>query len=323
MSNLAEVEEFIANNTSHVEASTIAEIQQGITNFVQTIPPGKKIVLVTSGGTIVPLEKSGVRFITNFSSGGRGSALCEYFLQHQQDYYVLMLAKKGSLQPYDRHFQRLTIRANMFTHPGLAVGIDGIQWKNDPATAAQGVIFENAVLNQTAYGHKLHMVYYDSVAEYILYLKVCCQALQSCCSSRTMPASHVMVVLAAAVSDFYVPWNSMEEHKIQSRSHEGLTLQLKNVPKALGCVTQDWLPGSFVVGFKLESDPEILEQKAKSSIQAYKLHASVANLITNYNDRVLVYSDKEETPLVLSKRDKTEIEVDIVEALVQMHLQKN
>ena len=35
---------------------------------------GQPVALVSSGGTAVPLEKQMVRFLDNFSSGGRGSA---------------------------------------------------------------------------------------------------------------------------------------------------------------------------------------------------------------------------------------------------------
>ena len=37
----------------------------------------RPIVLVTSGGTTVPLEKNTVRFIDNFSTGQRGAASVE------------------------------------------------------------------------------------------------------------------------------------------------------------------------------------------------------------------------------------------------------
>lgn len=38
---------------------------------------GKEIVLVTSGGTAVPLEKRPVRFLDNFSTGNRGALSAE------------------------------------------------------------------------------------------------------------------------------------------------------------------------------------------------------------------------------------------------------
>ena len=39
----------------------------------------KRIALVTSGGTTVPLENNTVRFIDNFSAGTRGATSAEYF----------------------------------------------------------------------------------------------------------------------------------------------------------------------------------------------------------------------------------------------------
>src|ERR1700712_2715570 len=42
--------------------------------------PDRRIVLVTSGGTTVPLENQTVRFIDNFSAGTRGATSAEYFL---------------------------------------------------------------------------------------------------------------------------------------------------------------------------------------------------------------------------------------------------
>src|SRR5579871_3209207 len=41
----------------------------------------RRIALVTSGGTTVPLENQTVRFIDNFSAGTRGATSAEYFLQ--------------------------------------------------------------------------------------------------------------------------------------------------------------------------------------------------------------------------------------------------
>ncbi len=47
--------------------------------FVKTqIERGRRIVLITSGGTIVPLERQMVRFLDNFSAGTRGAISTEY-----------------------------------------------------------------------------------------------------------------------------------------------------------------------------------------------------------------------------------------------------
>lgn len=76
-----------------------------------------------------------------------------------------------------------------------------------------------------------------------------------------------MLYLAAAVSDFFVPPSEMEEHKIQSGAHsDGLHLHLKTVPKCLTLVRREWAPQSFVVSFKLETDPDMLLKKAYAAI---------------------------------------------------------
>jgi phosphopantothenate-cysteine ligase len=43
----------------------------------QQVLKGRPIVLVTSGGTTVPLEHNTVRFVDNFSAGTRGSTSVE------------------------------------------------------------------------------------------------------------------------------------------------------------------------------------------------------------------------------------------------------
>ncbi|GME97395.1 unnamed protein product [Ambrosiozyma monospora] len=66
----------------------------------------RKIVLVTSGGTTVPLENNTVRFIDNFSAGTRGATSAEYFLEN--GYAVIFLHREFSLLPYSRHYSHTT-----------------------------------------------------------------------------------------------------------------------------------------------------------------------------------------------------------------------
>nr|CAH8841898.1 unnamed protein product [Trichobilharzia regenti] len=63
-----------------------------------------KIVCITSGGTIVPLEKNMVRYIDNFSTGLRGALSAEYFLR--SNYAVVYFYRKGSLLPFMHRFNR-------------------------------------------------------------------------------------------------------------------------------------------------------------------------------------------------------------------------
>jgi len=99
-----------------------------------------------------------------------------------------------------------------------------------------------------------------------------------------------MILLAAAVSDFYLPWATMAEHKIQSAAQgDGLHLDLEPVPKALGCVGGAWAPSSMVVSFKLETDEDLVVPKATRSLAKYGVQAVVANrLDTRYDEVKLV-----------------------------------
>jgi len=61
-----------------------------------------KIVLLTSGGTSIKLEKNTVRSIENFSTGKRGALCCEEFLK--KGYNVIFLYRKNSLLPFLHNF---------------------------------------------------------------------------------------------------------------------------------------------------------------------------------------------------------------------------
>ena len=94
----------------------------------------------------------------------------------------------------------------------------------------------------------------------------------------------VMFYLAAAVSDFYVPWPDLPEHKIQSRGG-ALNLQLQQVPKCLGLLRSEWAPAAFHVSFKLETDEQLLLKKSKAAITNYGMHCVVANELSTRTER--------------------------------------
>ena len=57
--------------------------------IASSMKDGSRVVLITSGGTTVPLEQFTVRFVDNFSIGTRGSSSAEVFFQHQ--YRIIFL----------------------------------------------------------------------------------------------------------------------------------------------------------------------------------------------------------------------------------------
>ena len=104
-----------------------------------------------------------------------------------------------------------------------------------------------------------------------------------------MPKPRVMVYLAAAVSDFYVPWEGTDAQdqverlaagpsnllKIDATDDGGVVIRLSQTPKMLGHVRSAWCLNAFVVGFKLETDPDILWKRQIEVFQS--MHPVVAN----------------------------------------------
>ena len=99
--------------------------------------------------------------------------------------------------------------------------------------------------------------------------------------------SKVMLYLAAAVSDFYLPASDMMEHKIQS-SEGAPKIELKLVPKILAPLVSDWIPQAFVISFKLETDESILIKKANKALETYKHKIVIANLLQTRKEKVIL-----------------------------------
>ena len=269
----------------------------------------RPIVLVTSGGTTAPLERSAVRFIDNFSSGSRGAASAEYFLE--RGYAVVFLHREGSLRPFERRLPSVAAECLENVRSVGASSILGVmrvvdESRGDAAddNASNGGRVEaiptarqtlaDAVLSHLDAARRgaLLCVSYTSVFEYLRYLKEICVVLGSECGENAM------VYLAAAVSDFYAPWATLPEHKMQSREGKdkdggdgsGLVIRLEQTPKMLGHVRLRWCPRAFVVAFKLETDPEILHRKASASLRTYGAHVVVANEMAKRRDAVWMCS---------------------------------
>ena len=235
--------------------------------------PDRRIAIVTSGGTTVPLEKQTVRFIDNFSAGTRGATSAEYFLQ--ADYAVISLHRQFSLLPYSRHYSHST---NCFldfmdeADDGGVIVADEFQAKM------------RRVLQQYQHAKKnrlLLLLPFTTVTEYLY-------ALRSLATLTKPLGPRTLFYLAAAVSDFFIPADRLEEHKIQSRetadgkgSGKKLIIDLDPVPKFLKTLVQQWAPkGSMVVSFKLETDPELLVSKAEESLSRYQHDCVIGNLLT-------------------------------------------
>jgi phosphopantothenate---cysteine ligase (ATP) len=206
----------------------------------------RKLAVVTSGGTAVPMERNAVRFLDNFSTGSRGSACAEVLLTTFPDYAVIFLGRKGAKMPFTRHL----VDAAEGTAAGFRPADDGrpgIVELHDTQAA-------NAVSNLRAAisNRRLHSISFTTVQEYLFSLKCISEQIK-------VLGRDVMYVLAAAVSDFYMPNSRISEHKIQS-SGGGITLVLDRVPKCLGTLARIWASDAYVASFKVSiSDSRMLK----------------------------------------------------------------
>eukprot|EP01139_Manchomonas_bermudensis_P014409 Amastigsp_a508460_803.p1 type:complete len:300 gc:universal Amastigsp_a508460_803:1213-314(-) len=293
MASTPELEAFFAENP---EPAAMAAYRRVLADVVAETAPGKKIVVVTSGGTTVPLERNTVRFIDNFSTGSRGACLAECFLA-LGGYTVVFAHRKGSLQPFLRQLQLDTVADVLCGAAELSAA------QRAAASARRDALSSGALV----------LLEFTSVQDYLFLLRVCGEALGSV-------GARAMFVLAAAVSDFYVPRSAMAEHKIQSSSGP-LHLELSRVPKALGALRHEWVPSAFVVSFKLETDPEILFAKARGALSSYGVHAVVANILATRTEVVHVLSAADPgAPLELRRGARASIEELLAEWLSSAHV---
>ena len=229
----------------------------------------RRLVLVTSGGTTVPLENQTVRFIDNFSAGTRGATSAEYFLQ--EGYAVIFLHRQFSLLPYSRHYSHST---NCF--------LDFMDVANGEVTVRKEYQEEmRHVLRQYQTAKKerlLLLLPFTTITEYLFELRTLATLMRPL-------SNRAMFYLAAAVSDFFIPRERMEEHKIQSSSEgpgagKQLVVNLDPVPKFLSKLVSSWAPReSMIVSFKLETDPSLLVTKAEQALDRYGHDLVIGNLL--------------------------------------------
>ncbi|XP_013787073.1 phosphopantothenate--cysteine ligase-like [Limulus polyphemus] len=299
-------EEFYRENP---EPKHISFVKSQITEFCEKYRREQiPVVLVTSGGTTVPLEHNTVRYIDNFSAGTRGAASTEYFLTH--GYAVIFLHRSKSLEPFTRHFPSsslLEVLHIAHDHHGkdcIAVASDKVKDLLPVLQAYQ----------TTRSSGKLLILSFTTLSEYLHMLRVAAEALQPL-------GRKALLYLAAAVSDFYVPHENMAVHKIHS-SEGPLNLQLQLVPKLLQPLVRFWVPDAFVTSFKLETDEGILLEKAYQALQKYGHKLVIANQLHNRKQKVVLVSQEKQVPIVMTEeemRQGKEIEEKIVLELTSLH----
>ena len=258
----------------------------------------RRVVLVTSGGTTVPLENQTVRFIDNFSAGTRGATSAEYFLE--AGYAVIFLHRQFSFLPYSRHYSHsVNCFLDFMTEGGNGEVIVNREYQEKMLDVLRK--YRKAKTNNT-----LLLLSFTTVTEYLWELKEIAILMNPL-------GRKALLYLAAAVSDFFIPKDRLTEHKIQSSEtahgnnangqileHEKgieapskkLVIDLDPVPKFLKSLVDGWAPQAMIVSFKLETDPSILIGKAQTALDRYSHHLVIGNLLATRKWEVVFITPK-------------------------------
>ncbi|ETS78507.1 hypothetical protein PFICI_10569 [Pestalotiopsis fici W106-1] len=285
---------FAANPATKTLANHVALAREFINYHAEG---NRRVVLITSGGTTVPLEKQTVRFIDNFSAGTRGATSAEYFLE--AGYAVIFMHRQFSLLPYSRHYSHSTDCFLDF----MSEGDNGSVVANTEHQEKMLRVLRK--YNSAKRNRMLLMLPFVTITDYLHELRSIAQLMHPL-------GPNGLLYLAAAVSDFFVPSDRMAEHKIQSTNatdalspeastatkiqdeeafdnfdsspsvprSKRLIIDLDPVPKFLKNLVDGWAPEGMIVSFKLETDPAILVHKAKYSLDRYQHHLVIGNLLT-------------------------------------------
>ncbi|XP_044761954.1 phosphopantothenate--cysteine ligase [Coccinella septempunctata] len=268
---------------------------------------GRRIVLVTSGGTTIPLEHNTVRFVDNFSAGTRGAASAEYFLEH--DYSVIFLYRAKSLEPFTRHFNGqkfMDMLVLQNSGPNTTISV-----KPDNVDVLAPVLESYKTVQE---GGRILYITFTTLSDYFWLLRAACECL-------TIFGNRALLYLAAAVSDFYIPSSEIPTHKIQSAAGVP-NIQLQLVPKMLAPLVSLWVPHAFVVSFKLETDENILIRKAREALNKYKHKLVIGNMLQSRRQKVVFVTQENSYELVLTREQMLnglEIEDLIVSNCIASH----
>ena len=260
------------------------------------------LVLVTSGGTTVPLEFNTVRFIDNFSTGHRGAASTEYFLGRNCS--VILLTRASSQKPFFRHFNsKMVDEAFQYKNSGDLVVCDDTE---------SGKKFKSIYDDYHKSSVNLLRIEFETCSDYLWYLRGISSMLNNY-------GNKIIYYMAAAVSDYYLPHEAMSEHKIQS-GESVLDIKLHPVPKMLGRLCNEWAQDAFVVTFKLETDDSILTSKAEKSLKKYNQNIVIGNTLSHRRSQVVFYKllndgELQNLPFNISS-DSVELEELIVHKLL-------
>lgn len=228
---------------------------------------------------------------------------------------MIHIYRPGSIMPFARQLQKsISPFLDTTLMDTLALDPSKRQIQMDLTHLPESEQLADAVetYQQVREQNKLLSLPFTSVSDYLTLLQHTATIVEPL-------GERVLFYLAAAVSDFYIPFKHLPQHKIQSRVGE-LQLELTQVPKMLGKLRHELAPRAFFVSFKLETDWTLLRKKSKQSIEKYGMHVVVANELHSRFKQVVLIRAQDEY-VIRKSHDHLDIEEPLVHAICQTHYQ--
>ncbi|KAF0988898.1 hypothetical protein HZS_4993 [Henneguya salminicola] len=155
-----------------------------------------------------------------------------------RDYFVIFLSNSSSFKPFLYHLN------NLFDFPNNS---------NFTQTIC------DLQISISTYMEKILIMEYTYLNEYLYILSLCSSLLQA----RTV---RCMYILAAAVSDYYIPIQFMVNEKFRGDDFSTIFKNSKKTPKILPFLFNYYAHASLFVTFKLETDKNILFKNCFDSL---------------------------------------------------------
>ena len=216
----------------------------------------------------------------------------------REGFKVIFLHRVDSLSPFHQHFTPLDLLSRL----EIDQSSGALQFKYDEKNI-------KLYKEYNEFKDNLLMIDYFSVTDYLYLLIEICQFLNYRKDS--------LVFLAAAVSDFYLPFDETAEHKIQSNQLDSLELSLKPVPKLIRYLKTTVCPDVFIVSFKLETDENLLIKKAQESLKSCGHDLVISNSLSRRKDQVIFVEKSMKTEEVCRADDGNWIEEAIVRKVIE------
>lgn len=271
-----------------LKPNNIEEVLKKTQAFIKN----EKVILITSGGTKVPIEKANVRNIQNFATGKRGALLCEYFLKRNKK--VIFLYCKGSAVPFEHNLNCMLKLEN--------VDLQGNQCVFNLNKEQHKCLFET-IITYKRFSKNMLLIPYETVYEYGFYLLELCALLNQ--KIETQNKEHQTVEIITTNGNLFVQYISSLKNKIND--------------VLLFFTRCDSFPDSISLQTESEKLLQQLFQFQKKYVQYFSKESSRILTFFNTVQRLLKRSVKDGTEII--KRHRKQVIAEIV-ALVDQ-IEKN